>query len=129
VLLPSIVAGELRHPSAPRAVQAWMERLPGWVDILSAPEIDDPALKALDAGERSAIALGLALKADLILIDERRGAAVALGKGLEVTGTLGILDAAAERGLVDLKEALERLKSTNFRYPPDLIEALLKKHE
>lgn len=106
-----------------------MERLPGWVDILSAPEIDDPALKALDAGERSAIALGLALKADLILIDERRGAAVALGKGLEVTGTLGILDAAAERGLVDLKEALERLKSTNFRYPPDLIEALLKKHE
>jgi len=47
----------------------------------------DPALSNLDPGERAAIALGITLKADLILLDERRGNAAATGKGLEVTGT------------------------------------------
>jgi len=86
-------------------------------------------LKALDPGERSAIALGLSLKADLILIDERKGAAVALNSGFEVAGTHGVLDRAAVRGLVNLRDALDRLKRTNFRYRPELIAALLKKHE
>lgn len=82
---------------------------------------------ALDAGERSAIALGIALKADLILIDERKGAAMAVNKGFETTGTLGILDLAAERGLIDLEEAVDRLKQTNFRYRQEIIDALLNR--
>lgn len=129
ITLPSIVAGELRHSSAPADVQAWMSQLPSWVQIVTAPEVDDPVLNSLDAGERSAIALGLSLKADLILIDERKGAAVALDRGFEVTGTLGILDMAAMKGFVNLRDALGRLTRTNFRYRPELISALLKKHE
>jgi predicted nucleic acid-binding protein len=129
IMLPSIVADELRHPSAPPAVQAWMKQLPGWAEVLPAPELDDSMLKPLDPGERSAIALGLSLKADVILIDERKGAAVALNKGFEVAGTLGVLDRAAVRGLVSLRDAVDRLKRTNFRYRPELIAALLKKRE
>jgi uncharacterized protein len=91
-------------------------------------DIDDPAIGALDSGERSAIALGLALSTDLILIDDRKGAAVALTKGFEVTGTLGILDLAAEGGLIDLGDALDQLKNTNFRYRQELLDALLRKH-
>ena len=45
-----------------------------------------------------------------------------------MTGTLGILDLAAERKLVDLALALDQLKRTNFRYRPSLLDALLKKH-
>jgi predicted nucleic acid-binding protein len=86
-------------------------------------------LGELDPGERAAISLGLSLKADLILIDERKGTAVALMKGLEATGTLGVLDLAATRGLVNLREALDRLTKTNFRYRPQLITALLAKHQ
>ena len=82
-------------------------------------------LTALDPGERAAIALGIALKADLILIDERKGSAAAVSKGFETTGTLGILDLAAKRKLIDLRDAIERLKQTNFRYPKDIIENLL----
>ena len=81
----------------------------------------------MDAGEKSAIVLGLTLSADLILIDDRRSAAVARDKGFEVTGTLGILDLAARRGIVDLAHALSRLRSTNFRAREELFEALLKK--
>jgi predicted nucleic acid-binding protein len=91
-------------------------------------DVDDPSLEALDRGERSAIALGLSLNADLILIDDRKGATVALNKGFEVTGTLGVLDLAADRGLVDLVDVLDRLKRTNFRYRQGLFDALLKKH-
>ena len=58
---------------------------------------DDIALLTLDEGERAALALGLQLKDDLILIDERRGAAIARQKGLEITRTLGILVRAAQR--------------------------------
>jgi predicted nucleic acid-binding protein len=128
IFLPSAVVDELSHPSAPISVRDWIQNLPGWLDMLQAPDIDDPALGALDKGEKSAITLSLSLKAELILIDERKGAAVALSKGFEVVGTLGILDLATERGLVDLADSLDRLKRTNFRYRPELLDALLKKH-
>lgn len=42
------------------------------------------------------------MQADLILIDERKGTSAAIAKGFEVTGTLGILRLAAQRGLIDL---------------------------
>jgi predicted nucleic acid-binding protein len=62
IFLPSVVADELRHPSAPAVVRDWMQQPPGWLEVLQAADIDDPALAALDSGERSAIALGLSLK-------------------------------------------------------------------
>src|ERR1700685_305736 len=84
IFLPSVVADELLHASAPPAVQAWMELPPAWGEVLPAPETDDPMIKALDPGEGAPIALGLPLHADLILIDDRKGAAAALNKGFEV---------------------------------------------
>ena len=89
---------------------------------------DDPALQALGAGERSALALGVVLRADLILIDDRKGAAAALRKGFEIAGTLGVLTRGAERGLLDLEDAIARLKRTNFRYRQQLFDDLLKKY-
>ena len=65
----------------------------------------------------------------LILIGDRRGAAAARGKGLEVTGTLGILDLAARRGMLDLAQALGRLRTTNFRRREKLFDTLLKQYE
>jgi predicted nucleic acid-binding protein len=125
VSIPADVANELRDPSAPASVRAWMEAAPAWLDMREVAPTDDAHLMGLDPGERSAIALGLALKADLILIDERRGARAALHKGLETTGTLGLPDLAARNGLIDLADAIERLKSTNFRYRQEIIDALL----
>ena len=89
--------------------------------------VDDPALLSLGAGERAAIALAMSLPADLILIDERKGTTAALSKDLDVTGTLGVLDLAARRGLGDLADAWARLKRTNFRYRQELFDALLRK--
>ncbi|HEX9960241.1 MAG TPA: hypothetical protein VGB00_04885 [Pyrinomonadaceae bacterium] len=41
------------------------------------------------------------MKADVLLLDERSGREVALKRNLPVVGTLGILERAAEKGLID----------------------------
>jgi predicted nucleic acid-binding protein len=116
VRIPIEVARELADPSAPPAVQTWIASPPAWLSVVNVGDTNDPTLHNLDPGERAALALGIKLKADLILIDERRGSSAAVSKGIEVTGTLGILDLAAERHLIDLPQVIERLKQTNFRY-------------
>ena len=63
-----------------------------------------------------------------MLIDDREGAAVARRMGFAVTGTLGILDLAAYRGLLRLNDVLDRLKTTSFRCRPEIIDALLARH-
>lgn len=129
VLLPDAVLKELSHPTAPRVVSDWVTALPTWVEIKQVDAIDDASLGALGAGERDAITLALSLHADLILIDERRGTAVALSKGFDVTGTLGVLLLAARRGLIDLADAFARLRRTNFRYRQEIMDELLGQQE
>ena len=65
-------------------------------------------------GERAAIALAEAMRADLLLIDEAAGRAEAKRRQLRVTGTLGVLRSGAERGLMNVPDLLERLKTTSF---------------
>ena len=105
-----------------------VDELEAWLEVSVAGGSDDPSLRALDQGEKAAIALGLSLAAGLILIDDRRSAAVARHKGFEVTGTLGILDLGARRRMVDLADALARLLTTNFRRREELLDALLRQH-
>jgi len=62
----------------------------------------------------------------ILLIDERAGRSVALRLGMRITGTLGILDEAATRGLISLPEALALLTNTSFRYPRAIVDRLLK---
>lgn len=128
ISVPIEVVAELRDPSAPPAVRDWIQTPPAWLSIHESIAIDDPLLVTLDLGERSAISLGIQLDADVILIDERAGAAVAVKKGFETTGTLGVLELAALNGLIDFVEVFDRLKMTNFRYPNLLAEALLSRH-
>ena len=54
----------------------------------------------LDDGEAEAIALAVELKADLILLDERKGRVIAARLGLRFIGLLGMLVEAKHRGLI-----------------------------
>jgi len=128
IFIPSLVCDEFRHPSAPELVRAWVNASPHWLEILPVTPSDDPALQRLDDGEKSALTLGMALGADLILIDDRKGAAVALQKGFQIAGTLGLLTRSSQRGLLDLADALERLKRTSFYYRQELFDDILKKY-
>jgi len=54
----------------------------------------------LDEGEAEAIALAVELKAGLLLLDERKGRAIASRLGLTFIGLLGVLIEAKHRGLI-----------------------------
>jgi predicted nucleic acid-binding protein len=84
-----------------------------------------PSTAQLDPGEADAISLAKEIKAPVVLLDERLGRAVALAEGLVVIRTLALLELAAERGLVELRPALERLRATTFRVAQELIDAAL----
>jgi len=123
--LPAEVYSEICHPNAPRTLRTWALARPNWLLLATAPVITDPETASLDAGERAAIALAEFLPADLILMDERKGVRVSLQKGFEVAGTLGILNLAARHRLINLAESFDRLKATNFRYRPQMLEDLV----
>jgi predicted nucleic acid-binding protein len=123
--IPTLVRDELSDPTAPAAVRAWIAALPGWLSITPVPPTVDAALASLDAGEQAAIALAAAIKADLLLMDDRAGVAAARAQGIEVTGTIGVLDRAAQHELIDLASAFSALRATNFHVRQDLLKTLL----
>lgn len=127
VILPAVVRDELKHPKAPFAVQDWIAAPPAWVDVRPTPSghKHDESMEGLDAGEEDAIALAIELHADLLLMDDEDGVIVARGKGLEVTGTLGLLSRAAQRQFLNLADAFERLKRANFRYRQEIMDQFL----
>jgi predicted nucleic acid-binding protein len=125
VTVPMIVRDELLHPNTPQAVRDWATDPPPWLTVATVPAHHEPVPQRLDAGESAAIALALALHADLMLMDDRVAVVVARAQGLAVVGTIGILDLAGRRNLIDIVSAVARLKTTNFRYRPDVLDALL----
>ena len=125
VVIPSAVAAELRPPKAQAVVRAWIAGLPSWCAIRQAQGQPDAALMPLGAGEREAIVLAEELGADAFLTDDLEGREEAMHRGLEVTGTLGILERAALRGLIDLPAVMAQLQATTFYGPPDIIAAML----
>jgi predicted nucleic acid-binding protein len=103
-----------------------MRAPPSWLELHVAPAGPfDGALQNLDEGERAALALAESLDADLILLDDREGVRLARDKGFRVMSTLRVLQLAAKRGLLDWADAFERLRRTNFRYRPEVIDRLL----
>jgi predicted nucleic acid-binding protein len=73
-------------------------------------------LSYLDGGEAEAITLALEQPGTLLLMDDRHGTVEARKQGLEVVGTLAVLDRAAARGWIDLQEMFRRLRSSTFRF-------------
>ena len=125
VLVPDVVAAELRDPDAPPAVAFWAANLPPWIDLRPTP-VSTEEFEKLDAGERAAILLAEAQQPPvLLLIDDSDGRAEAERRRIPVTGTLGIIRAAALRDLIDLPKALKNLVGTNFRCPAKIINELL----
>ena len=131
VILPAAVQSELASRKAPHAVRNWTANPPAWLEVRDSVigQLDDVSLKGIDAGEKAAIQLAIALHADLLLMDDRKGVKTARSKGFRVTGTLGVLELAAQAGLVNFAQAVGQLRLTTFRVSQPLLDALLEKHK
>ena len=126
VVIPPAVQDELLAPEAPTPVKLWMSHPPPWLEIRTPNRINTLLHPSLDDGEREAIALAqMGGVGSLLLIDELLGRREATRLGLEVIGTLGILYRAHERGLLNLHEAIERLRATSFKVSDALLRRFI----
>ena len=85
-------------------------------------------LQDLDLGEAEALALAVELKADRLLIDERRGREVAARLGLRFIGVLGVLLEAKDRGhIAAVRPVIDQLsRSSRFWLSDRLRREVLK---
>ena len=128
VVIPQAVFRELTSDAAPETVKAWMANAPSWLTIGKAASIMDPELDQIQIGEREAILLAEHIQADFIILDDRKARRIARDRRLNVIGTIGILTAGAKKGLINLGEALDDLKQTNFRASSELLELLVQQN-
>jgi predicted nucleic acid-binding protein len=136
VLVPEAVHRELVHPKGPEVVRERISSSTSWMKVeasgsgeegLPLLEENRGDLKELDPGERKAILLAMLEEAGLLLIDERAGRAVARKFGITVIGMIGVLGAAAQKGLIDPARAVRDLRETTFRASAELYRWLLDK--
>jgi predicted nucleic acid-binding protein len=120
VVIPHAVLQELLSHSTPSEVRQWAVNLPAWASVRTARSL--PSLR-LGGGETEAIALAKELRAFAILLDDNEARRMAHQQGLAVTGTIGILEHAAALDLVNLPDAIGKIRRTTF-YASD---ALLQK--
>ncbi|MBG1271320.1 DUF3368 domain-containing protein [Nostoc sp. WHI] len=111
VLIPEAVYRELTDPNFPVAGATEVQT---FIWIQTRPVQDRILVEALsnelDIGEAEAIALAVEMKADQVLIDERRGRMIAARLNLGYTGILGILvEAKSQRLISAVKPLLDAL--------------------
>lgn len=123
VIIPPEVAAELRSPRRPQAVRDFIAALPSWVEERTPSAIENIA--KLHAGEAAAISLARELNADQVIIDESAGRKAAGERNLRVIGTVAVLELAAERGLIDLGRAFDKVKQTDFWVSGQFLDARL----
>lgn len=123
IVIPNSVMVELQAVDAPEANLRWLANLPAGFESRSATRLD--LSLDLDAGEREAICLAEELSAAAVLMDEKKGRAIARQRGLPVIGTIGVLEKAASLHLLELDTALVALQQTTFYGSEELIQAAL----
>lgn len=105
------------------------EPLPVWVEIMPVSDKKYQQLLegTLDKGESSAIALAVTLENVLLVLDDLKARKEAKRLGFKITGTLGILFRAKQKGLIQaLKPYIDKLQAVDFRISPLIVKELLK---
>ncbi|AXJ02526.1 putative nucleic acid-binding protein, contains PIN domain [Cyclonatronum proteinivorum] len=104
------------------------QSIPDWIEIVEPnTDLQKGLISNLDKGEASAIALASEHDNSLLIIDEIKGRKVAKEMGISVTGSLGVLIAAKNRGHIqNVKPFIDKIQQTNFRISKELIERLLE---
>ncbi len=132
VIIPEAVYNEMVgvNKIVPGAVEvqtlSWIQTQ-AIVNSLQVTEIQENN-ESIHLGEAEAIILSLEMKADLLLMDERRGRIVATNYGISVTGLLGLLLQAKNQGLIPVIKPLidQLITQADFRVSPQLYTVILQ---
>ena len=122
--LPSAVVKELSAPGAPLEVREFLNHPPEWLKVRDPSQDAVEAINnELDVGERAALALARELGADLILVDDAAARREAMLLRIRITGTVGVLRLAAERGWIDVPAVVEELRRSGLYLSESLIRS------
>ena len=124
IIIPPAVAQELASSTRPQAVRDFATMPPTWLRV-QRPSTIQP-IPQLHPGETEALSLALELHADLVLIDERKAYREAVARKLNAIGTVRVLERAAAEKMLDLQDAFDRLKKTDFWISHKLLDERLK---
>lgn len=84
----------------------------------------------LDYGEAEAIVLARELKADILILDEKKARKIAQATSQTVIGTIGILQAAKNKGLIsDMRTNLDNLIEEGIWIDKKLYHAVLQSNQ
>lgn len=127
VIIPQQVYDEVTTGTHPAATE-----VPSltWIEVRSIADQEQvsilPTQTELDLGECATIVLAEELEADRVLIDEWAARKVAQSRSLPVTGTVGILLVAKNRGLIPcVKPILDALIGQGTRISQSLYQEIL----
>ena len=102
----------------------------GWLNIRKPSPKTSPfseLILILDPGEAEAIVLAEEINCKFLLIDERKGRAIAKRRGVPIAGIAGVLLAAKKQGYVDeILPIIKRLEEAGYRLSTALIKAIGK---
>ena len=126
VIVPLEVAEEIRVGGKQGIGVAELDRSP-WLDIrTSHASIPAYLANALDRGEAAVIATALERNIGLVCIDETVGRRMARLAGLNLTGSLGILIKAKQRGLpIVIADAVRRMREQGIWLSAQVIASAL----
>lgn len=103
---------------------------PAWTRVVKPrnPSEANPLFEELDPGEKESIAVAAAVRATLLLVDEKRCRRAATQHGLEVTGLLGVLAEAKTKGFIKESKPIldDLLRLTGFWIGDDLRSHFLR---
>ena len=129
VVIPTSVAEEMTRPATPQIVRDWMARSPEWFTIRS-PHVPVNPTMLRHRGERDAISLAQEIHADALLLDEEKARAEALALGVAVIGTVGVLQRAADQGVIaDLQAVYDQLRQIKFHVSEKILHDSLARHQ
>lgn len=126
ITIPQKVFGELQGANTPPEVTAWIRARPDWIEVKRADISLFTPQRHIQDGEREAIALAIELRADAFLSDDGDAIKEARRLNIPTIRLFNILETAAENNLLDLPEAIRKIRRTTFRAPPDeIVDAML----
>lgn len=117
--------------TTPEIAEEFVKPLPTWIQI---DEVKDKKYQKfletqVDQGEASVIALSIEKDNSLLILDDLRARKLAKQLKLKITGSLGVISKAKEKGIVTkVKPLIEKLRETDFRISDKVIGHLLKRN-
>jgi predicted nucleic acid-binding protein len=111
-------------PTVSREVSRTLPQLPDWIRVIQpAPVNATRDSLGLHQGELGAIALAPDVQASLLILDDLPARRHAVGLGLAILGTAGVLVMAKRSSLLpSVREPLEVLRRRGFRLRQDVYE-------